>query len=102
MKAIETAMTAASRWCDQWPEKQRNLARQLVNKAIQRGELVRQPCEICGDTDSVAHHDDYSSPLAITWLCVKHHIQRHRELDPHFRTARGRRKTKTEEKAAAF
>lgn len=46
-----------------------------------RGDLTPQPCQRCGDAVGVhAHHDDYSQPLAVMWLCPKHHRERHREL----------------------
>lgn len=54
------------------PEKSR--ARDRVQKALKSGRLVRQPCEVCGSTVKVqAHHDDYSKPLDVRWLCFKHH-----------------------------
>jgi hypothetical protein len=49
-------------------------ARNAVNNALRDGNLARQPCEICGSTfDVEAHHDDYSKPLEVRWLCFKHH-----------------------------
>jgi ribosomal protein S27AE len=48
-----------------------------VYKAIASGELKRQPCEVCGKTNVHAHHDDYSQPLKVRWLCPLHHRQRH-------------------------
>jgi hypothetical protein len=59
-----------------YPEK--NRARVLVGRAIVDGRLVRQPCEVCGDQKSHAHHEDYSKPLDVMWLCHKHHIALHR------------------------
>lgn len=45
-----------------------------VQTELKAGRLIKQPCEICGTVDYVeAHHKDYSKPLEITWLCVKHH-----------------------------
>jgi len=53
-----------------------------VNYAIQKGKLVRQPCERCGTTKNVvAHHEDYSKPLDVVWLCQHHHRERHLEID---------------------
>lgn len=55
------------------PEK-RN-ARQIALRALKAGVLIKQPCEIKGCTRTVQmHHDDYSKPLEITWLCRKHHM----------------------------
>lgn len=54
-------------------------AHALVGKAIRRGELVRQPCEACGSTEVDAHHDDYSKPLDVRWLCRTHHKHHHRD-----------------------
>lgn len=53
----------------------------LVKKALASGELIRQPCERCGATEWVeAHHEDYSKPLDVVWLCSSCHKQRHVEL----------------------
>jgi hypothetical protein len=53
-----------------------------VGYAIQTGKLVRQPCERCGTEENVvAHHEDYSKPLDVVWLCKRHHKERHMEID---------------------
>lgn len=51
-----------------------------VWSAIAAAKLKKQPCEICGNPRTDGHHDDYSKPLAVTWLCRKHHAERHRML----------------------
>ena len=43
-----------------------------VHRAIKRGLLTRLPCEVCGQK-AHAHHEDYSKPLAVRWLCKLHH-----------------------------
>lgn len=49
-------------------------ARMAVDNAVRDGRLTRKPCEVCGTTDRVqAHHDDYSKPFDVKWLCFKHH-----------------------------
>ena len=53
-------------------------ARSIATYAIRRGKLIRQPCEVCSSGRAHAHHDDYSKPLEIRWLCPKHHQQFHR------------------------
>lgn len=52
-----------------------------VRRAIISGLLVRQPCEVCGNPDSQGHHEDYSKPLDVRWLCVRHHMDRHLEIN---------------------
>lgn len=58
-------------------ERQKADVRQLTRNAIRRGELLRQPCERCGCTTVDAHHDDYSEPLQVRWLCRIHHREHH-------------------------
>ncbi len=53
-------------------------ARFLVWKALQSSKLVRQPCEVCGNSATQAHHDDYSKPLEVRWLCDYHHKEHHK------------------------
>ena len=60
-----------------YPEKAK--ARRAVSYAVRTGKLKRQPCGVCGER-AEAHHENYSRPLEITWLCLKHHRDRHREL----------------------
>ncbi len=52
-------------------------AHQLVWTATRNGTLLKQPCEVCGDPVAVAHHDDYSQPLVVRWLCRTHHGEHH-------------------------
>jgi len=53
-------------------------ARAIVGKAVARGKLDKLPCWVCGAANSEAHHADYSAPLAVTWLCDKHHKETHK------------------------
>jgi len=41
--------------------------------AIATGLLRRQPCELCGDKNVHAHHEDHKKPLEVRWLCPMHH-----------------------------
>jgi len=54
-------------------------AHRKVQYEVSIGSLSSKPCEICGTPKTVAHHDDYSKPLDIRWLCAKHHKQWHAE-----------------------
>ena len=60
-------------------DKQKVRARLMVRHRIASGSIVRQPCEKCGKPKAHAHHDDYSKPLSIRWLCQLHHMEVHRE-----------------------
>lgn len=60
------------------PEKR--AAHQAVQTATRNGSLARLPCEVCGEVKSHAHHDDYSKPLEVKWLCHTHHMERHAML----------------------
>lgn len=55
-------------------------ARARAASAIRQGLLVRQPCEQCGATGPEtihAHHDDYTEPLLVRWLCRRCHSAFH-------------------------
>ena len=55
-------------------------AHNAVTGAIALGKLKKLPCVVCGNPIVHAHHEDYSKPFEITWLCSKHHGKRHSEL----------------------
>ena len=55
-------------------------ARDATRYAIRTGRLKRQPCGVCGAKAEV-HHDDYSKPLDVRWLCQHHPRQHHLEAD---------------------
>ena len=59
---------------------EQRFARNAVNNALRAGTLVRKPCEVCGAVKSEGHHDDYSKPLEVRWLCRLHHTQHHKTL----------------------
>jgi hypothetical protein len=55
-------------------------ARTAVMTAIRNGSLIRQPCEVCGEPKAQAHHEDYSKPLEVRWLCFRHHREAHGQV----------------------
>lgn len=55
--------------------------RVFTMRAINQGILIKQPCEKCGKVKVDAHHDDYSKPLDVRWLCRKHHLEHHRTIE---------------------
>lgn len=62
------------------PEK--NIAHRRLHKALRDGRLTKPSgCEDCGlaasPEDLQAHHEDYSKPLDVEWLCRCCHMRRH-------------------------
>ena len=54
-------------------------ARTALGNAVRDGLVRKMPCEKCGNPKSDGHHEDYSKPLDVVWLCRKHHLEYHRE-----------------------
>jgi ribosomal protein S27AE len=65
------------RWVKRNPQKR--VAHIIAGNAIRDGRLVKQPCEMCGEVDVDAHHDDYSKPLTVRWFCRACHMNHHKE-----------------------
>lgn len=53
------------------------LAHRKVQYAVSTSAIEKLPCQICGNIKSNAHHEDYSKPLEIIWLCATHHREIH-------------------------
>lgn len=60
--------------------KGKSKAYQKVHRSISNGSLKKKPCEKCGNVKSQAHHEDYRKPLAVKWLCFKHHRETHNQI----------------------
>jgi len=72
--------SATALWRASHPEKR--AAHQAVATSIRSGSLLKQPCEVCGSEIRIhAHHDDYSQPLCVRWLCHTHHMKHHQMLE---------------------
>jgi len=65
----------AKRWGEKNPVKK--AAQIAVNNAVRDGRLVKSPCEQCGAKKVHGHHDDYSRPLDVRWLCPLCHHRHH-------------------------
>lgn len=57
---------------------ERSRARNLVQKAVDRGHMEKPAtCSACDDEGVriEAHHEDYERPLDVTWLCKPCHYK---------------------------
>ncbi len=59
-------------WRKNNPEKSK--ANRLVFVAVRNKSLKKVNC-FCGESRVEAHHEDYSKPLEVIWLCKKHHVE---------------------------
>jgi hypothetical protein len=57
----------------------KSIARIRLTTAVKFGRVIKQPCEVCGEKKSEAHHPDYTKPLDVVWLCLPHHRERDRQ-----------------------
>jgi len=57
--------------------REKHLAHKAVQTAVARGKLKRGVCEVCGEGNAHAHHEDYSKQLDVRWLCKRHHEHTH-------------------------
>ena len=51
--------------------------RAYTGTLIKRGHLTRGLCEGCEGPDAQAHHEDYTKPREVAWLCRACHMARH-------------------------
>lgn len=63
---------------EKYPEKCE--AYKALGNALKRGVIKKEPCVVCGSFFVHAHHDDYTKPLDVVWLCPVHHKQRHAQM----------------------
>jgi hypothetical protein len=77
-KALRCLATKKCR--ESFPEKTR--ARYDTRNAVRTGKLLRPNiCSKCPSTAEIeAHHEDYSKPLEIIWLCPACHHDEHKRI----------------------
>lgn len=82
-KGRERIREANRRWGERNPEKRK--AQTKISNAIRDGKLERGT--VCAEASDEcagrieAHHEDYSKPLEVTWLCVFHHAQTRKKYE---------------------
>ncbi len=55
----------------------RNKTRAKTKDLIKQGKLKKKPCVVCHNHEVVPHHEDYSNPFQVIWLCEQHHNAYH-------------------------
>ena len=76
---VENNRARANELKRNWAKKNKHKTRAhlAVHRAVKSGELKREPCERCSREPSQAHHEDYSRPLDVVWLCSQCHSDEH-------------------------
>lgn len=77
-KAPKPNRAAGEKWAKN--NKDKRTAHRAVRNALLEGTLVKQPCMVCQHPKTEGHHEDYTKPLDVAWLCAKHHYERHNEI----------------------
>lgn len=56
----------------------------ITGNAIRDGKLIQaSECSVCKSTEKIeGHHDDYTKPLEVRWLCESCHKEWHRHNKP--------------------
>lgn len=72
----QRVLATNQKYRDKYPE--RMVTQDKFYYAIESGLIKKQPCFICGTMKNVqAHHNDYSNPYDVVWVCPKHHRRIH-------------------------
>lgn len=75
----QASVESTRAWRKANPEKYR--AQTALNNAVRDGRVAKPAeCEGCGERAEriEGHHDDYSKPLEVRWLCTACHNDEHR------------------------
>ncbi len=54
-------------------------ARSYANSYLRRGKIKKDNCRDCESEKSQMHHEDYSKPLEVIWLCRECHLKLHKD-----------------------
>ena len=71
------ATDSSRKYRKKYPKKHE--AHKAASTAIRNKSLAKESCEVCGDVNVYAHHDDYAKYLNVRWLCDFHHREWHKE-----------------------
>ncbi len=77
----QAELAAIKRYKQRHPEKRR--AHGIISQRVARGKLIKpQNCQMCQvfSLKLEGHHEDYSKPLDVMWLCRTCHKRIHRKV----------------------
>ncbi len=79
LQAIGTLRGLTRQRIDQILNRGKSNARQRFAAAVKEGRIERpKVCSACGKRKKIhGHHDDYSKPFDVRWLCPKCHYKQH-------------------------
>ena len=74
----QASVRARKAYSERYP--MRRAAHVITGNEIRAGRLIKpEYCESCGGSHKIeAHHDDYTKPLDVRWMCEICHKQWHR------------------------
>ena len=74
----ESMEKSRKKWLSENPEKR--AAHVILNNRIRSGDVIKpDTCSECGAGGRIdGHHDDYSKPLDVVWLCRTCHVSKHK------------------------
>ena len=77
-KGMKNVREAVYRSIEKYKEKQK--AREVLNYAVKSGKVEKATnCEVCKEEKRLhGHHDDYSKPLEVRWVCRSCHADIHK------------------------
>ncbi len=82
----EKGRASSGRAKKRWAESNvvKRAAHIILGNALRSGGIVKlDKCEECGSDKKLhGHHDDYSQPLGVRWLCTKCHTEWHKRNEP--------------------
>jgi len=69
------------KYAEDYLHRLKRICREATNRRINSGLLVKENCEVCDTNENIqAHHDDYTDPMNVRWMCSWCHAQHHKNL----------------------